>query len=182
MKEQWRDIEGYSNYAVSDKGQIKNKKTNKILHQEISKVGYPTVRISNSLHKKKYLNVHVLVAKAFLEDRNECVNHKDGDKTNNNVENLEWCSYAYNNQHAYDMGLKHARGLSSEEAKKIRKLVDNASHYSPVIDLTTGKKYKSIKSTKEDGFRPGGVQKVCAGNAKTHLGHVFAYAEKVVTT
>lgn len=176
----WADIEGFPNYQVSTFGNVRNKITGKILKTDINTTGYPSVRISNPRHKKKHLNVHHLVAVAFLGEPSQCVNHIDGDKTNNHVSNLEWCTYAHNNQHAYDMGLKKARGLTSEEAKRIRKLADSSCYSTPVIDLTTGKHYKSIKSTKEDGFYPGCVQKVCAGNVKTHRGHIFVYDRKEV--
>ncbi|WYV99240.1 HNH endonuclease [Pseudomonas phage vB_PpuM-KoPa-4] len=54
--------------------------------------------------------VHALVAQAFYEDRNETVNHIDGNKLNNRADNLEWVSYSYNNSHAFAIGLKFPSG------------------------------------------------------------------------
>ena len=172
-------IDGFTRYEVSTRGRVRVRATGKIMSPDLS-TEYPSVRlICDNTHKKKRQNIHHLEALAFLPNISECVNHIDGNKANNHISNLEWCTYAQNNKHAYDMGLKKAH-LSSERAKAMRKKVDMSWKSHPVIDLTSGKKYESIKSTKEDGFYPGCVQKVCAGNAKTHCGHIFAYAEKVV--
>ena len=65
--------------------------------------------------------------------------------------------------------------VAPNEVKRLRIKEGNLARCHPVVDLTSGKKYESIKSTAEDGFRPSDVQKVCAGNAKTHHGHIFAY-------
>lgn len=104
--EVWKKIDDYPDYEVSSLGRIKNIQTGKILKQEIKKEGYASIRIFNSARKRKHLNVHALVAEAFLSPKSECVNHKDGNKTNNNVNNLEWCTYSYNNRHAYAHKLK----------------------------------------------------------------------------
>ena len=105
MKEEWRDILNYEGlYQVSNLGRVKSlpkKSGNRtleesILSQSIDK-GYARV----SLHKDKVIKnflVHRLVAYAFLDNPNECtqVNHKDENKLNNNVNNLEWCNAEYN--------------------------------------------------------------------------------------
>lgn len=110
MKEIWKDIEGYEGlYQVSNLGRVKSLPTQrnigwanytskeKILKQCKNKYGYLTV----CLHKgdsQKLHRVHRLVAIAFIDNPNgyKCVNHKDEDKTNNNISNLEFCSYSYN--------------------------------------------------------------------------------------
>lgn len=67
--------------------------------------GYPQTALTKN-KKSKTFKVHRLVATAFLNDGGESINHKNGIKTDNRVENLEWCSRSYNVQHAYDNGLK----------------------------------------------------------------------------
>lgn len=179
--EVWAVIDGFTRYEVSTRGRVRVRATGHILSPDKT-TKYPSVRlVSDETHKQKRQNIHHLEALAFLPNIGQCVNHIDGDKTNNHISNLEWCTYAYNNQHAYDMGLKHARGLTSEEAKRMRANVDISFRYSPVIDLTTGKRYKSMEATKEDGFSPNKVQAVCSGKHKTHLGHVFVYDRKEVS-
>lgn len=192
----WKDINGFENYKISDDGRIISKEFVNVYRRRrkdgtISTIkrtlkekelkpwtsmGYHAVQLCNG-NKKRKTFVHILVAETFLEKPEwaECVNHKDGIKTNNNVSNLEWCTYSENNQHAYDNGLTHAPYLSSERAKQMRSKADMTCRYREVIDLTTGKRYPSISSTKVDGFSPNNVQKVCSKNAKTHRGHIFVY-------
>ena len=69
---------------------------------------YYRVPLTSKEHIKKYYMVHRLVAKAFIENPNNLpeVNHKDGNKENNCVENLEWCDRSYNIRHALEIGLK----------------------------------------------------------------------------
>jgi len=78
-------------------------KHGKKLKKTISSNGYYTISIDC---KNKLL--HRIIATAFIPNSENlpCVNHKDGNKLNNEVSNLEWCSYSENNQHAFDTGLK----------------------------------------------------------------------------
>lgn len=80
-------------YEVSDTGNIRNIKTNKILRQFISYSGYKTVVLSKN-NTSKIFTAHRIVASAFLPnpDKKEFVNHKNLDKGNNCVNNLEWCT------------------------------------------------------------------------------------------
>lgn len=70
------------------------------MKQKLTKIGYMTIGLTKE-GKQSVFFVHRLVAKAFLSNINDlpCVNHKDEDKTNNCVDNLEWCSYEYNNNY-----------------------------------------------------------------------------------
>jgi len=103
MTENWKIIEDYPNYMVSDKGRVININRNKILKQHKT-AGYLRVSLSNK-GKVRHLLVHRLVAMAFLgtpPDGYE-VNHKDRDKLNNSVDNLEWCSRGRNMEHAHSL-------------------------------------------------------------------------------
>lgn len=93
--EEWRDIEGFANYQVSDLGNIRSGR--KILVKTLDKYGYHTVSLHNT-NGMKVCKVHRLVAKAFLPDYDDNlqVNHKDEVKTNNRVNNLEMCTNRYN--------------------------------------------------------------------------------------
>lgn len=72
------------------------------------KQGYLCTRIMNKEGKSKSEYIHILVAKAFIPnpEKKYTVNHKDGDKHNNRVENLEWNTYSENNKHSIENGLR----------------------------------------------------------------------------
>lgn len=103
----WKDIidyEGY--YQVSNLGNIKNIKTNKILTGDVNNIGYRRVILYNPVKKRFF--VHRLVALHFCEGAAEdlVVNHIDGNKLNNKAENLEWVTRSENDLHAYKLNLR----------------------------------------------------------------------------
>lgn len=121
MEEIWKDIEGYESlYQISNKGNIRSFKNKKIktLNPSIMKCGY--FRIALSDDRKKFL-VHRLVAIAFIPnlENKPCVNHIDGDKTNNNDWNLEWNTHSENTQHAYDINLMFDKKGSNHPLSKL---------------------------------------------------------------
>lgn len=97
MKKQIKDFE---NYQVNENGNVYNVNTNKTLQGSIGENGYKYYRLSKN-GKKKMVYAHRLVAEAFIENPNNLpvVNHIDGDKLNNNINNLEWVSYSENVTH-----------------------------------------------------------------------------------
>ncbi len=104
--EMWKTIMESDNYQISNFGQFKNKKTNKVLKCNINKNGYLYCNISIKSKVKK-VKIHRLVAKAFVENINnsETVNHLDANKINNHYLNLEWLTLKENISHAHKMGL-----------------------------------------------------------------------------
>ncbi len=97
--EEWRDITDFPNYSVSHLGNVKNNKTNKALKATL-KGGYYNIMLINNQFRKSF-KVHRLVALDFIpnpENKSD-VNHKDKNKLNNNIDNLEWMTRKENNQH-----------------------------------------------------------------------------------
>lgn len=93
-------IKGYENYEVRPNGEVINTKSGKILKPQKNTRGYLQVGLSKDGTKKHFL-IHRLVAEAFIPNplNLPCVNHRDENKTNNCISNLEWCTYEYNNNY-----------------------------------------------------------------------------------
>lgn len=121
VKEIWKDISGYENiYQISNLGRVKSltrlvNNTHKskrlvkerLLKQTICKAGYLKVELSKK-QKHETKKIHRLVCAHFLENKENypVINHKDGNKLNNNVSNLEWCSHRYNSNHYFSKNSK----------------------------------------------------------------------------
>ena len=126
MKEIWKDVNGYEGlYKINNFGYIKSlKDCNYISREKILKFskndrGYLSVRLYKNT-KWKIFRVNRLVAINFLPNpkNKPQVNHKDGNKQNNNVNNLEWCTHSENQNHAYSIGLKEGqKGEKSKNSK-----------------------------------------------------------------
>lgn len=107
MKSIFKEIIGYEGlYSINTNGDVFSHKKNILLKPSVNKYGYLQVALCKN-GKPSTKRVNVLVAKTFVPnpDRKPIVNHKDGNKLNNRVENLEWCTYSENSIHARDMGL-----------------------------------------------------------------------------
>ena len=144
-KEIWKDIEGYEGlYQVSNLGRVKslsrivNSGNGKMLTKEIiltaaiGNHGYYVVRLSKD-NVGKCFTVHSLVANAFLEKKYE-VNHINGIKTDNSLDNLEWTTRAKNARHSYRLGLKIP--INGEKCKKSKLKTDD------VLDIRNLYRYK----------------------------------------
>ncbi len=108
MEEEWRPVKGYEGlYEVSNMGRVKSLHTGEeiIISTPNDSFGYKTVTLAKRTHKQK--RVHRLVAEAFIPNPMNlpAVNHLDGDKHNNSMYNLEWCSIKENTNHAIKTGL-----------------------------------------------------------------------------
>lgn len=133
--EKEKEIEGFENYIICTDGTVHNKKGHNISRWK-DNVGYLQVKLSKE-GKWYYKRVHRLVAEAFIPNPHNLkqVNHIDGDKTNNEVSNLEWIDNKNNTQHGYDNNLYHSkhRNIKIEVYDKITHQLINT--------------YKSIRET-----------------------------------
>ena len=129
-EEMFVDIKGYDGrYKIGDKGTVigisrsndnRYKDKQWVLRQYEDKNGYMYVTLQKD-KKRKTIKVHRLVAEAFVENPNNypCVNHIDSNRSNNNIDNLEWCTYKQNMQHALLNGrFENMRKINSEIMKK----------------------------------------------------------------
>ena len=175
MIEEWKDIQGYEgSYKISNLGRVKSfisKRSSGITYKPIERIcspritvkGYFSVCLCDKGKEREHL-VHRLVAKAFLPqvDGKSQVNHKDGNKLNNNVENLEWCTPSENTRHAISLGLrKHYFPPNSKRILAIK-------------NENEQKIYNSINSMcRELNLDHASVRKVIKGIYSHHQGYKF---------
>ena len=133
-----KQITDYPNYSVTEDGRVINNKTNRELKPILGRNGYYQVSLCNS-GKIKNVSIHRLVASAFLnnDENNREVNHINGIKTDNRVQNLEWNTSSENRQHAFDTGLKK---YTERQRTRITETLSK-----PVLDTQTGIFYNSAK-------------------------------------
>jgi hypothetical protein len=139
----WKPVVGYeSKYEISNTGIVRSLNFNKtkaivIMKEQTDRYGYSRIGLSG-VGKQKYTQVHRIVALAFIinTENLSCVNHIDGNKKNNNVTNLEWCSNIDNLSHALKTGLmkhgeKHGMAkLTIEQVIEIKLEIKKPNHLS----------------------------------------------------
>lgn len=133
--EVWKDIVDFPNYQISNLGNVKSidrytkAKDNEIIHRKefllkgfINKKGYRQVTLYDINKKPKTMRVHRLVAEAFIQNKNNLpqINHINGNKLDNRVDNLEWCNDIDNKHHAINNGLVDLE-LRKENMSKLGK-------------------------------------------------------------
>lgn len=125
MEEVWKFLiyqgKDFNDFEVSNLGNLRNVKTGTLYKQHHNKTGYMQVCVSlGSRNKKKVFKIHRAVAETFIPnpENKSYVNHKDGNKTNNDVCNLEWVTNQENVRYAYDNNLiAPLRGTKSPYSK-----------------------------------------------------------------
>lgn len=161
LEEVWKDVEDYEGlYWVSNLGRIKSKR--KILNPTESE--YLKVGLSKS-GKQRTITVHRLVAKAFIENPHNYnfINHKDENKLNNNVNNLEWCTNKYN----LNYGTRNEKVSKNQSKYKIIQKDNNGNtikKWNNIWDLTHNTKYKKDN-----------ISCCCRGKYKTAYGYKWEY-------
>lgn len=132
MKEIWKDIPGYElHYEVSNTGKVRNKRSGKILKPFTNSNNHFMVGLSINGNTKRFL-VHRLIALVFLQNPKNLpiINHKDGNPSNNNVENLEWCTQKHNIHHSFKTGLYPIKKVICVETNEVfRRAIDAARKF-----------------------------------------------------
>ena len=177
MDEIWKPINNYEEiYEVSNTGSIRSLERRgnwkaHIMSLINSTDGYIRVTLCKNSKAKMYL-VHRLVAEHFIPNpgNKPCINHKDGNKQNNKVDNLEWCTYSENELHAMNTGLVNKNKMSM-------------AHKKPIVQYTLSgdfvKEYDSIKQANDTNVNIYGtsISKCLTGVYKTAGGYIWKYRE-----
>lgn len=166
----WKDIKGTEGkYQASNKGRIKGE--NGLLSQWLNKTGYLVTHIPNCYNKSTL--VHRLVAETFLDNPNDYpqINHKDENKTNNNVENLEYCSAKYNSNYGtrnkrMAKKLKGRRPSDNTIKASVEKCSRKVSKYS--MDWEYIETYSSLAEAERQnkGIHRSNIIRCCDGSGK----------------
>ena len=157
-----KDVCNYEGlYKIDENGNVFSVRNNKFLNTTVFPNGYEYVHLCNGKAKTKLLRVHRLVAEAFIPNPNDLpqVNHKDGNKLNNNVDNLEWVTASENQKHSVEVLHKqfHTRKVMCIETKEV---------FNSLKEITekTGINYKHISCC-------------CKGKRQTTGGYHWKYID-----
>lgn len=159
-------VPGYESiYQISSDGKVWNVKSGATLRGNVNSHGYVVVSLTKD-GVKKDCKLHRLLALAFLPNPNDfdCVNHKDGDKLNNSLDNLEWCTKGYNNRHAREQ-------LGIDFSAK------------PVCQTTMSGDFVALwanlsQAAKSVGVTSACVSRCCEGHANSAGGYRWEFAAK----
>lgn len=189
MDNEWRDTE-YEGYEVSSDGWIRSKERlvkqgnrfmkvkQKLLMQHRDKCGYLNVRISANDIIKTVL-VHRLVLEAFIpnpDSKPQC-NHKDGNKTNNHVSNLEWCTNRENHIHAIETGLhKSANGERAAHSKITEHDVEHARELCSIDGVSTSLIAKIL------GINKASCREMLIGKTWKHVDYLIEECKTALTS
>lgn len=178
MNEIWKDIEGFEGYyQVSNLGRVKSldrwvrnsEKSKRFVPSQImadvsDKDGYRELILHKNGKKKTY-KVHRIVAQTFIPNPDNLpeVNHRDDNKSNNEVDNLEWCDRTYNNTYN---GKAKRTGLT--QGKRINQYT---------LDGEFIRTWNTIHEPEHEiGFSSANISSACRGKAKTAYGYIWKYA------
>lgn len=137
------------NYYITDDGRVWSEKTQKYLSTNLDRYGYVKVRLVSPGSKRHTYSVHRLVLENFNPVdgmENLQVNHKDGNKLNNNLSNLEWVTPSENVYHAFRIGLKTQMGTANNQSKYPEETILKA------IEMLKSKKYTGAEIDQKLGF------------------------------
>ncbi len=152
----WKAIKGFEGlYAVSNRGRVKNLKSGRILGGTYNNHGYKRIHLKGKTYK-----IHRLVALAFIPNPDNLpeVNHKNEDKGDNNVDNLEWCTKSYNTNYS-----------SHKQSCKIKQLT---------LDGELVKVWESSHQIERElGYGQGNIVNCCRGKYKQRYGYRWEYSD-----
>lgn len=171
--DQWHKLRKYPSYEITQQGDVRNSVTGTILKPQRTPQGYQHVTLCDDMGRHQR-SIHSLVAEEFLDNPGNYseVNHIDGDKTNNCVDNLEWCTRSGNMKHAYKNGLQ--KPIRDQIERSLSKAVNARKR--PVRNIETGECYSSLtECAKKENLARSAVSFHVGGKARKQR---FEYADE----
>lgn len=175
--ETWKDIADYEGlYKVSSHGKVYSCITGKILNTRLSSSGYLKVQLYKN-NQPKTVYIHRLVASSFLDKKSENleVNHIDGNKTNNNIENLEWVTKSENQIHAIKNNLRKSSPMLGKTGRKNPKS-------KPVLQFSMQGKFLAeyaciSEAARSVNCKHSSISACLSGRKKTAAGYVWKHKQ-----
>jgi len=169
MQEEWKKVKNHDGYSCSKSGKIRNDHTGKISNKAKDATGYLTISLTNNDGKTKHTGIHRLIADTWLEnpENKATVNHKNKDRSDNCVENLEWATYTEQNIHKLNT--------------QVKKFKNNIGIWK--CDKDSGERinyYRTIKEAENDNSIKNGCGNIviCAkGKINYAYGYKWEYAD-----
>lgn len=191
MTEEWKVIQGWEAYQVSNYGRVRAIKERRIAYKDGTTRTYPPKYINGSktsqgyIHvtlvqqgKKERLLVHRLVAEAFIPNKENkpCVNHIDNNPSNNRFENLEWCTLKENTAWMIKQGRADRTETWLKRLRNTKAIVRKAVK---ATNIATGeiKVYEYLNGVAKDGFQTSCVSDCCNGKRHTHKGYLWEFCQ-----
>lgn len=184
--ETWKEIPNYEGiYEISTRGFIRtiSKRLQKTPY--ITNKGYLAIDLYKNKKRKKHL-IHRLIAETFISNPNNypCVNHKDGNKLNNDINNLEWCTQKYNMQEAARLGLLNTWcgklfGKNHPNYKFRGKWKTQKPIYQCDLEGVILKRFNSCEEAKrETNIEASHISECCNNKRKTAGGYIWKYEKE----
>jgi len=163
----------FPGYSATFEGEIWSHKRNKFIIGKINRYGYHTVGIRNSNSKRLHKQTHRLIALVYIPnpENKPCVNHKDGNKLNNHIDNLEWCTISENTQHSFNNQLQiNKKGKEDECSKWL-------TQYNKQDDIIA--EYGSIREAHRlTNIDRKSISQCCNNKMKTAGGYIWKFKER----
>jgi hypothetical protein len=178
--EEWRNIDGFSKYQVSNIGRIRNKSTKMILAaRENNHTGYLRISLYDNDNKPHLLYIHRIVASAFCEKKDGCnfVDHIDTDRQNNISSNLRWVSRSENCRNQYTILKNSGARIGKKFKRRNRKKVEQYDLYGNFIREWNN--YDDAIESVNGSYK--GMSLALRGKRKTYKGFVWKYKDGYVS-
>lgn len=178
-------IEGYPLYTIDENGNVFSLRKNRYLKPIYHKNGYAFIDLFLDGKTHKIVSIHRLVAKAFIPNPYNLpqVNHKDENRSNNHVSNLEWCTAKYNQNYGTCKQRRMAHTNYADPKRKLIMSINGKKNSIPVDQFTKDGKWVARHNSTMDvqrnlGYHNSHISGCARGKVKSAYGYVWRYVKE----